>query len=324
MPGLAFGELMGDTIKDAKREKEEAREAFLKARSEQAKQEDQDEEQEDEEIKQAASDKEAGKEHTESVEKALATDSKESDKDTEQKADGKADTDETETLSVDDRLAEMEQALKLLQIRDEKKSLDIDKWKNLAQTRQGELDYIKKHGRTRTDRSDTYDLDFLSESDGTADSTDGRDPLVSELYEEAGRRARNDAIGEFMAKYPDMKEREKDLVEFINANRSDYAPELDSGSPKKVYKATTSLLNGGRLHLQEQDLKTAIEEAKKKKANNSEETRKKKRISQLSESGGSSSTKLTDSAPVDFSNLSVDEMRKVLKKQKGRTGIFTV
>lgn len=200
--------------------------------------------------------------------------------------------------------------------------MDNKTWKTRAQTRAGELDFLKNHA----DRAKSPVEAEASSNDGGLYEEPVRqksnDPLANRLAElEANEieRAKVSAVQKFTSAHPDFQQDEA-FAETLKAKAVDYLSELQSGSPGKVAKAVEMMLNDARLDTLINKEEQAAAEARKKVAAVSDRTRQQKLDSQISDSADSAGNqnvpKTYGSLHEQLMNMPPDQLKALLDKNR--------
>lgn len=199
-----------------------------------------------------------------------------------------------EDLDLATRLDLMERELQLRDVLQERQQLENEKWKYRAQTRAGELDYLRKTGRPSAESdpipSELYETDEYNTGNRSAD-----DARFRALEEDAVERAKEKAIQKFSVDFKDFEQDDR-FRQLVAEKAPEYAAELQSGHAKKVQKATEMLLRDARIERRIEMEQTALEEARSKQSVRSETIRNRKLATAPSDSSGDGNNSTTPAA----------------------------
>lgn len=225
-------------------------------------------------------------------------------------------TDSTSTLNSADLLARLElleKELALGKLETEGLKAKHDKWRDLAQRREGELNYIRKRGQAKAP-----DDHIFEDETNVPHVVD--DPRISYLTEELKNRAFQDELVAFASKHKDIDEYEGKMAELIKEGVSDYQAELNSGDIRQVRKATQLLLKESYIAAKEHKLRMEVEEAKTKKLQRAEEIKKKKLSGASSGSTASTTQGKKTPSTKTVDDLSDDELHAMIM-QRFKAGV---
>lgn len=232
------------------------------------------------------------------------------------------------SLTIEERMDLMEQELELEKLKGARWQAKAKKFERTASRHAGALNHVRQSSNSES--YGTGDDDLWSElfdeeeNDHRQTNTDRVD--LSEFEQETLTAARQGVTQQFLNDHDDIydgKDEERalssDFTAAVAELRPDYDDDLNSGSPKRVRKATQSLLKEARMTLQEKRMEASLADARKRRAIVSTKARERKLASQASE-GSSQSDNEADTR--DFENLSADEMSDRLARDKKRSGYY--
>jgi len=229
----------------------------------------------------------------------------------------KGDKPKTETVDpLEARLELMEREAKLQELRDERRDLEIEKWKNLARTRASEIGNLRKtKPKPGSDELDEL-VDAVAETEGEKPPA-ADDSWRRMVNEELIEKARWDELRKF---HDENRTADKDdvaqMIPWIEAHKMDYAEELNSNSPKVVRRAYNMLLREAYIAVREEKYVGELNGLKERRTKHEADLKEKKQGAFVS--GGSSSDAEATGKPKvvkSIKDLSDDELRAALNRR---------
>lgn len=206
-----------------------------------------------------------------------------------------------------DQLALFRKELDLVKLQNEKTQMEAEKWKLLAQQRQGQLDYDRRRG---ADRDDPVNDDIFQEPSVT---TYRRSSEEEDFIEERIEVAKERVQAKFHKDFPGFDTADKDFVEILMAKAKDYEQELKSRQPKKYEKALNLLLREARLealYLKEQ---AAYQAALTRKQSTEQKVRDQKLA--MGSAGSSGSKPTGTPKEKSLADLTTEELGQLITKK---------
>ena len=235
----------------------------------------------------------------------------------------KEDTTPTET-NIDPvvaRLELMERELKLRDLQDKERDLEIETLRRTNRQRASQLGNLMK-GRKAQDKSDpNEDIDLLADPDtGSGAEETGVDNDLRQMVLGHNARIVNstiaDTINAFRSRTPEADKDQATVDEigkYVQEHMAEYRPELASGNPDRVAEAVSSLCERGWIAVSKARYVNELNSLRKKREKQSSELQEKKRGAFVS--GGSSSTADQASRPgarKSVKDLTDDELRNLI------------
>jgi hypothetical protein len=210
----------------------------------------------------------------------------------------------------------MEREAKLQELRDERRDLEIEKWKNLARTRASEIGNLRKtKPKPGSDELDEL-VDAVAETEGEKPPA-ADDSWRRMVNEELIEKARWDELRKF---HDENRTADKDdvaqMIPWIEAHKMDYAEELNSNSPKVVRRAYNMLLREAYIAVREEKYVGELNGLKERRTKHEADLKEKKQGAFVS--GGSSSDAEATGKPKvvkSIKDLSDDELRAALNRR---------
>lgn len=220
-------------------------------------------------------------------------------------------------------LLEKELALRALEM--EKLRQENKKWMYRAQTREGELNFLKtSESDDRGSHSPARESGRFGweQSPASAGSSDEMTERLQSLEGEAVERAKEREVLKFHTEFPDFNQ-DDEFASVLRDLAPDYEFELRSGSPKKVGRSTAMLLREAKLEVDRRRAERAVQEARDHMASLHSEARQRKLDSMVSDSTDTSAS--SASPPKQYASererlmdMPQEELAALLNAQRSR------